>query len=116
MNSQSVAEWLNGLSLAERAKALNLVSYQLTIHARDYFMASTDEEKSAVARKLIGISELQHKLTSQTGHYLDGEQKAVYPVDVFSQILAETGAQYGIGATLAAAMEYVMAKTPVDPR
>jgi hypothetical protein len=90
MNLQSLAEWLNELSLADRARALNRVSYQLTIHARDYFLASADEEKSAAARKLIGISELQHKLLSQTGHYLDGEQQAVYPVDVFSRILAET--------------------------
>jgi hypothetical protein len=115
MNPQSVAEWLNGLSLAERAKALTRVSYQLTIHARDYLLASAEQEKSAAARKLMGINELQHKLTSQIGHYLEGEQNAVYPADVFSRILSETATQYGIRATLTTAMEYVMTRTPVQP-
>jgi hypothetical protein len=36
MTPQLVSEWLESLPLAERAKALNLVSFKLTIHARDY--------------------------------------------------------------------------------
>src|SRR6267143_150129 len=70
MNPQTLAQWLTALSLAERAKALNLVSFRLTIHARECGLPSTDQ--SSAARKLLGINELHHKLLSQTCHYLDG--------------------------------------------
>ena len=112
MNPQTLAQWLTALSLAERAKALNLVSFRLTIHARECGLPSTDQ--SSAARKLLGINELHHKLLSQTCHYLDGEGGAVYPVDVFSQILIETADQHGITSTLAAAIEYAKANTPVS--
>jgi hypothetical protein len=94
MNSQLVAEWLKSLSLTDRAKALNLISFRLTIHARDYFLAATGEAKAADVQQLRGINELHHKLLSQAGHYLDGEETAVYPVDVFSRILNETAHHY----------------------
>jgi hypothetical protein len=112
MNAETVTQWLNALSLAERAKSLNLVSFRLTIHAREYGQPSTDQ--SSAAKKLLGINELQHKLLSQAGHYLDGEEKKVYPVDVFSQILLETADQHGTTSALAAAIEYAKAKTPVS--
>jgi hypothetical protein len=119
MNAETVAQWLNALSLAERAKFLNLVSFRLTIHAREYGLPSTDQ--SSAAKKLLGINindnELQYKLLSQAGHYLGAEEKKVYPVDVFSRILTETADQHGVAGALAAAIEYgflsYCGKTPV---
>lgn len=111
MNAEMVAQWLNALSLPERAKSLNLVSFRLTIHAREYGLPSTDQ--SSAAKKLLGINELQHKLLSQAGHYLDGEEKKVYPVEVFSQVLTETADQHGVAGALAAAIEYAHTKSPV---
>jgi hypothetical protein len=39
---------------------------------------------------------LQHHLSSQIGHYMDGEEIKVYPIDVFAQILFEKATQYQI--------------------
>jgi hypothetical protein len=91
MNPESVAQWLNALSLVERTKALNLVGFRLTTHARDYGVASVEAiGESSALRKLVGMNELQHKLLSQTGHYLDDQERRAYPVNVFSQILFQT--------------------------
>ena len=46
--------------------------------------------------RLIGLSELQHHLSSQIGHYTDGEEIKVYPIDVFAQILFEKATHYQI--------------------
>jgi len=45
---------------------------------------------------LIGLSELQHQLSAQIGHYMDGEEVKVYPVNVFAQILFEKATHYQI--------------------
>jgi len=80
MSGEAVVQWLGPLSVAERAKALILVSSWLTIYGRDYGIASVnDVGKSSALRKLVGINELQHKLLSQTGNYLNGEERKVYP-------------------------------------
>jgi hypothetical protein len=84
----------------------------LTIHAREYGLPFTDP--SSAAKKLLGINELQHKLLSQAGHYLDGEDKKVYPVDVFTRILLEIADHYGVISALAPAIEYAKAKTPIS--
>ena len=47
-------------------------------------------------KRLIGLSELQHQLSAQIGHYLDGEEIKVYPIDVFAQILFEKATYYQI--------------------
>jgi hypothetical protein len=94
--------------LPERAKALNIVSYRLTIHAREY----DSMDQSSLSKKLLGINELQHILLSQTGHYMDGEEDKVYPVDVFSKSLIEIADQHGIANALASAIGYVRAKIP----
>jgi hypothetical protein len=103
MNPQRVSEWLEPLSLAERAKALNLVSFMLTIRARDY--GSPEQGEKAAIKRLLGINELQHKLLSQVGHYMDGDDSKAYPVSVFSQILFEQAANYNAISALNAALK-----------
>ena len=89
-NPQTPSEWLAGMSLHERARSLNRIAHSLTICARD-FEAATQPFKvpATVIKKLIGLSELQHQLSAQIGHYMDGEEVKVYPIDVFAQILFE---------------------------
>jgi hypothetical protein len=104
MNPESLSHWLGGLSLAARAKVLNAVAFELTIRVRS-FSASLKEGRtdSVTSNQLIGVNELQHKILSQVGHYLDGEEKA-YPVDVFSRILFELAEGYSILPALDAAI------------
>jgi hypothetical protein len=112
MNPQSLTQWLSALSLAERARALTLVSYWLTIHARDYgLIARESEGQPSALRKLLGINELHHKLVSQIGHYLDCQERTAYPMDVFSQILSQTADNYGIGPALASAIQHAQGRT-----
>ena len=98
-----VSEWLEPLSAANRAKALNFLSYTLTISARDYGQPDSPIQGEAAIKRLLGINELQHKLLSQVGHYMEDDSKA-YPVEVFSRILFELAAYYDISGDLNAAL------------
>ena len=100
MNSQILDEWLTIFPLLERAKALNLVNYQLTIYAREYGLLTADSDKEMAMKKLLGISELSHKLTSQIGHYMNGYETDIYPVNVFCQILFDVANQYNVTGAL----------------
>jgi hypothetical protein len=46
--------------------------------------------------RLIGLSELQHRLSAQIGHYMDGEKVKVYAIDVFAKILFEKATYYQV--------------------
>jgi hypothetical protein len=105
MTPQLVGEWLESLSLPERAKLLNLVSFMLTIRARDYGLPDSPAQGEAAIKRLLGINELQHKLLSQTRHYMDGDDSKAYPVSVFSQILFELAAHYNATGALNAALK-----------
>jgi hypothetical protein len=112
MNPEALVQWIGPLPLAERAKALTLISSWLTIYGRDYGVASVkDIGESSALKKLVGINELHHKLLSQTGNYLNGEERKVYPVDVFSRILFEVADQYGVRSALTGAMKHAQPKT-----
>jgi len=63
-----------------------------------------------VIKMLIGLSELQHQLSQQIGHYLDGEEIKVYPIDVFAQILFEKATQYQILPFLTGAINRMKAR------
>ena len=89
-----------------------MVSFRLTIHAREYALP---DSKASAADRLLGINELQHKLLSQAGHCLSGDIETSYPVDVFSRILIETADLHGVTNRLAAAIEYATAKAPRWP-
>ena len=71
--------------------------YDLTICVRDFLRPeSGSEDKSRIVQKLLGFNELFHQLSQQIGHYLDGEEEKVYPVNVFSQILFDKATHYEI--------------------
>jgi hypothetical protein len=111
-NSQSLSEWIAQLTLGERVKVLNLVSFSLTIHAREFQLPSdASEDPLSIIKKLLGLNELHHKLSSQIGHYCDGEEAKVYPVEVFSKILFEVAAQYGVTSFLNAAITYARSRS-----
>lgn len=97
LNAQILGEWLAKMSLPERARTLNRIAHDLTICTRE-FEAATQPFKNpaSVIKRLIGLSELQHQLSAQIGHYMDGEEVKVYPIDVFAQILFEKAAYYEI--------------------
>ena len=97
-------ERFKDLSLMDRARALTLPGFRLTISARDAMTL----ESSLGMRKLIGINELQHRVLSQAGHYLDGEESRAYPVDVFGQILTETAAHHDLASMLDDASAYAI--------
>jgi hypothetical protein len=80
LNPQILSEWLAGMSLPERARTLNRIAHCLTICTRE-FEAATEpfRDPAIVIKKLIGLSELQHQLSAQIGHYMDGEETKVYP-------------------------------------
>ena len=111
MTPQLVSEWLGSLALAERAKALNLVSFMLTIRARDYGLPDSPAQGEAAIKRFLGINELQHKLLSQAGHYMDGDDSKTYPPSVFSQILFEQAAYYNVTGALNAVLKSAMDRT-----
>jgi hypothetical protein len=77
MNYESMAAWLRALTVTEQTKALNYVSYGLTISAREYVYLDRSQKPTldqTTGAQLLGISELQHQLSSQIGHYLDARR------------------------------------------
>jgi len=112
IDTSSLVQWLAGLTLIERARALNIVSYMLTIHAREYGLP--ESEQTASAKKLLGLNDLQHKILSQTVHYLDGEERLASSVGPFCKVLTETAAYHGISAPLGAAISFAKSRTLVN--
>lgn len=107
MNSQFLTEWLASLPLPQKTRALDFIMYDLTICARDFLRPEAgSEEKSGVIQKLVGFNELYHQLSQQIGHYLDGEEDKVYPIDVFSQILFDKATHYGILPSLTSSITH----------
>jgi hypothetical protein len=78
LNPKILGEWLAGMSLPERARTLNRISHDLTICTRE-FEAATEpfKDPAIVIKRLIGLSELQHQLSAQIGHYMDGEDQGL---------------------------------------
>jgi hypothetical protein len=112
IDSSSLVQWLSALPLVERARALNIVSYMLTIHAREYGLPTSEQTGSA--KKLLGINDLQHKILSQTVQYLDGEERLAPSVNSFCHVLIETAAHHGISGPLGAAISFAKSRTLVN--
>ena len=104
-NPEILIEWLALLPLREREQKLNQISHNLTICARDV-AASASADKSIIVNKLLGLSELHHKLSAQIGHYYAGEETKVYPVDVFCRILYNVAAKHEMVSLLNGAINY----------
>jgi len=96
MNLKILSEWLLNLSLKQRTQKLNRISHDLTICAREFQLPPLSEDKPRAVTRLIGFSELQHKLSAQIGHYCSEDTASAYPVEVLSSILFEIANQYGI--------------------
>ena len=111
IDTASLVEWLSALPLVERARALNIISYMLTIHAREYGLPSSEQTGSA--KKLLGLNDLQHKILSQTVQYLDGEERLAPSVSSFSHTLVQTAAHHGISGPLSAAISFAKSRTLV---
>lgn len=112
VNAQILSDWLSGMSLPERARILNRIAHDLTICTRE-FEAATEPFKDPhlVIRMLIGLSELQHQFSAQIGHYMDGEEVKVYPIDVFAEILFEKATHYQTLPFLRGAIKRVKTST-----
>jgi hypothetical protein len=101
MKPEELTDRLSAASLPARCKFLNLMSYHLTIAARDI----SDDALEAKAR-LAAINEMQHTLIGQLGHYLDGEEVKVYPLDVFSKILFGKAAAHQLVPALVGSINF----------
>jgi hypothetical protein len=108
MKPEDLIRWLDALSLRERARELNKISHCLTVCARE-FRVSTESQPTVIA-KLLGLSELHHKISAQVGHYCAGEQTKVYPLGVFCRVLFETALEYGVESFLATAVQYTRSR------
>jgi len=64
MNPQILSEWLAGMSLPERARAINRIAHNLTICTREFEAAPQPfKDPALVIKRLVGLSELQHQLS-----------------------------------------------------
>ena len=108
VNPQTLSDWLSGIPLPQRARILNRIAHDLTICTRE-FEAATEPFKhpALVIKMLIGLSELQHQLSAQIGHYMDGQEVKVYPMDVFAKILFEKATHYQISPFLRGAISRI---------
>jgi hypothetical protein len=111
MNEEFLTSWLTSLSVAKRGRILNQVAYELTISARHWYVPGAEATTPEGANKLPGLNELQHQLLAQAGHYLDNEEVKVYPLDVFSKVVLQMAAHYGIASDLTTAIRYVQQKS-----
>ncbi len=98
-NPRTLGEWLVGMSLPERARNLRRISYDLTVCARRVrgchptIQTPRHGHKDAKfsSQRFVSIS-----FPNTLGHYTDGEEIKVYPIDVFAQILFEKATQLNI--------------------
>ena len=105
-NSETLSARLLALPLNERAQKLNRISYALTICAREFYSVENASERPGAARKLLALSELHHKISSQVGAYLAGEETKVYPVEVFSRTLYDIATSHDILPSLNWAVKF----------
>ena len=111
MNEGFLTSWLTSLSIAQRGRILNQIAYELTIGARHWYVPGAEATTPEGATKLLGLNELQHQLLAQAGHYFDNDENRVYPMDVFSKIVFQMAAHYGIAPELSTAIRHVQQET-----
>lgn len=106
MNPESIVQWLAPLSLEARARALNVVSWMLTLSIRYSWLASVESggDPSSLIKKIVGVNELQHIVLTQTGHYLACEEHNTYTLEAFGRMLCESAARNGTVGALASAI------------
>ena len=109
MNSETLLnQWIAGLSSTQRIQALAFISQYLTICAREYQPGHTLDDKTII-KKLLGISELQHKIADEIISY-NGGNSGVFPPDVLSKVFFEIAAQYEVTYFLDAAIGFAKSR------
>lgn len=109
-NPEALSNWLSALSLLERAQKLNRISYALTVCAREFYTPEGAAERPDAAKKLLALSELQHKISAQVGSYLAGEETKVYPVEAFSRTLYAIATHQNILPALNQAISFAVGR------
>jgi hypothetical protein len=85
MDTQKFAEWLAGMSVPERIRALTLIYSRLTVHTRQFFLPGETTGKELVALNMLhGINEIHHTLSNWLGAYVTDAAKA-FPVEALSR-------------------------------
>jgi hypothetical protein len=105
MDTQKFAEWLGGLSVSERIRALALIYSLLTIHTRQFFLPDATKGKEQVALHMLhGINEIHHTLANWLNDYVNDATKA-FPVETLSQQLSQIAIHYHLERWLTTAIE-----------
>jgi len=102
---ESAIRLYESLSDSDKAKVLGRVSWYLTIASRD---VCTEGDPQQQHDKLVAISELQHKATSQLVAYLEKREKRYSDRDIFL-ILVEMAKNSGLMGHLQYAFDKALA-------
>ena len=86
MEQSQLISTFSKLTSRDKAIALSRITFHLTIAARDIFFCSNYDDSDKVKRA-IGISEINHRVTSSVISILKDEPR--YPDDVLFNILIE---------------------------
>lgn len=104
MDTQKFAEWLAGMSVPERIRALALIYSLLTVHTREFFLPNATKGKEQVALHMLqGINEIHHTLANWLGNYVNDATKA-FPVESLSEQLSQIASQYRLERWLTSAV------------
>jgi hypothetical protein len=96
MDTQNFSEWLAGMSVSERVRALLQIYSLLTVNPQELFLPdATKGREEVVLNMLHGMNEIHHTLANWLGNYLTDATKA-FPVETLSQQLSQIGNHYRI--------------------
>ena len=105
MDTQKFSEWLAGMSVSERIRALALIYSILTVNTRELFLPDAAKGgEQLVLHKLHGINEIHHTLANWLGNYVTDATKA-FPVEALSQQLSQIARQYRLERWLTSGIE-----------
>jgi hypothetical protein len=105
MNAQEFSEWMDGLPLSAKIRALALIYSSLTINSRELFMPERTAGNEKRAQEILhGLNEIHHTLSNSLVSYTIDESKA-FPVRVLSEQLLQIENQYRLGKYLSTAIE-----------
>jgi hypothetical protein len=105
MDTQKFSEWLAGMSVSERFRALALIYSILTVNTRELFLPdAANGREHIVLHMLQGINEIHHTLSNWLGNYVTDANKA-FPVETLSQQLSQIASHYRIERWLTSAIE-----------
>jgi len=105
MDTQKFAEWLAGMHVSQRIRALALMYSLLTINTREFFLPDVTKGKEQAALLMLhGINEIHHTLANWLGNYVNDATKA-FPVETLGQQLAQIAGQYHLERWLTSTIE-----------